>query len=113
MNIDEVIKKNVRLMVFQTDGLDAAGINEKTSYAKAVGWDSTGLWIENLGLETTRVRDENGRLIPPEQRIHEEHVAHVLVPWGNIRSLVHVPTREGGDTGKDEATQAIRRGMYL
>ena len=113
MTIDEVMNKTVMLMVFQSEGLDAAGIKEKKFYAKIVGRDSIGLWIENPKMETTRVRDENGFLIPPEKRQHEEHLAYIMIPWGNVRSVVHFPTREGFDTFEDEETKAIGRGMYL
>jgi len=113
MTIDETMNKTVMLMVFQSEGLDPAGIKEKKFYAKVVGRDSIGLWIENPKLETTRVRDDKGILIPPEKRQHEENVAYVLIPWGNIRSVVHFPMREGFDTFEDEETKAIGRGMYL
>jgi hypothetical protein len=59
------------------------------------------------------VRDDKGTLIPPEKRQHEETLAYVLIPWGNIRSVVHFPRREGFDTFEDEETKAIGRGMYL
>jgi hypothetical protein len=113
MTIEDVINKTVMLMVFQSDGLDAAGIKEKRFYAKVVGRDSIGLWIENPKMETTRVRDDKGTLIPPDKRQHEEHLAYVLVPWGNIRSVVHFPDREGFDTVEDEEVKSIGRGLYL
>ena len=113
MTIDEIMNKTVMLMVFQSEGLDPAGIKEKKFYAKVVGRDSIGLWIENPKLETTRVRDDKGILIPPEKRQHEENLAYILSPWCNIRSVVHFPMREGFDTFEDEETRAIGRGMYL
>ena len=113
MTIDEAMNKTVMLMVFQNEGLDGADIKEKKFYAKLVGRDSIGLWIENPKMETTRVRDENGSLIPPEKRHHEEHLAYVMIPWGNVRSVVHFPAREGFDTFEDEETKAIGRGLYL
>lgn len=113
MTIDEIINKTVMLMIFQNDGLDAVGIKEKKFYAKVVGRDSIGLWIENPKLETTRVRDEQGVLIPPERRHHEEYLAYVLVPWGNIKSVVHFPMREGFNNFEDEAAKSIGRGLYL
>ena len=82
MTIDDAVNKTVMLIIFSSDGLDAAGIKEKKFYAKIVGRDSIGLWIENPKLETTRVRDDNGAIIPPDRRQLEEHVAHVLIPWG-------------------------------
>jgi hypothetical protein len=113
MTIDDTVNKTVMFMLFNHEGLEPAGIKEKKFYAKVVGRDSIGLWIENPKLETTRVRDDNGLIIPPQRRQHEEHVAYVLIPWGNIRSVVHFPTREGFDTIEDEEASALGRGMYL
>ena len=58
MTIDDAVNKMVMLVISTSDGLEAAGIKEKKFYAKIVGRDSIGLWIENPKLETTRVRDE-------------------------------------------------------
>ena len=113
MTIDDTINKTVMFMIFQHEGLEFAGIKEKKFYAKVVGRDSIGLWIENPKLETTRIRDDHGVIIPPEKRQHEEHVGHVLIPWGNIRSLVHFPSREGFDDFEDEEARSIGRGLYL
>lgn len=113
MTIDEAINKMVMLIVFSTEGLEGVGIKDKKFYAKIVGRDSIGLWIENPKVETTRVRDDHGAIIPPSRRHLEEYLAYVLLPWGNIRSLVHFPTREGFDTAEDEEASALGRGMYL
>jgi hypothetical protein len=113
VTIDDAVNKTVMLIIFSSEGLEAAGIKEKKFYAKIVGRDSIGLWIENPKLETTRVRNDNGAIIPPDRRQLEEHVAHVLIPWGNIRSVVHFPNREGFDTAVDEEASALGRGMYL
>jgi hypothetical protein len=113
MTIDDIINKTVMLMIFHHEGFEAAGIKEKKFYAKIVGRDSIGLWIENPQLETTRVRDENGTIIPPDQRKHEEHLAHVLIPWGNLRSIVHFPKRQNLDRFEDEEAKAIGHGLYL
>ena len=64
MTIDDAVNKTAMLVLFTSDGLDAAGIKEKKFYAKIVGRDSIGLWIENPKLETTCVRDDNGAIIP-------------------------------------------------
>jgi hypothetical protein len=113
MTIDDIVNKMVMFMIFNHEGLESAGIKEKKFYAKVVGRDSIGLWIENPKLETTRVRDDHGIIIPPRSRQHEEHVAYVLIPWGNIRSVVHFPMREGFDTAEDEEASALGHGMYL
>lgn len=113
MTIDETINKTVMFMLFSHEGLEAAGITERKFYAKIVGRDSIGLWIENPKLETTRVRDEQGSIIPPEHRQHEENVAYILIPWGNIRSVVHFPLRRGFDTVEDEEVKSLGRVLYL
>jgi hypothetical protein len=113
MTIDEIINKTVMFMIFNHEGLEGAGIKERKFYAKVVGRDSIGLWIENPKLETTRMRNEQGYIIPPEQRKHEVYMAHILIPWGNIRSLVHFPMRQGFDTVEDEEAKSLGRGLYL
>ncbi|MGQ4807234.1 hypothetical protein NKDENANG_00578 [Candidatus Entotheonellaceae bacterium PAL068K] len=113
MTINDIINKTVMFMLFSHEGLEPAGIKERKFYAKAVGRDSLGIWIENPKLETTRVRNEDGMIIPPERRLHEEHVAHVLIPWGNIRSVVHFPQRQDLDAAEDEEAKSLGRGLYL
>jgi hypothetical protein len=113
MTIDEIINKTVMFMIFNHEGLEPAGIKERKFYAKVVGRDSLGLWIENPKLETTRMRNDHGSIIPPELRKHEEHLAYILIPWGNIRSLVHFPARQGFDTVEDEEVKSLGRGLYL
>ena len=69
MTIDDAVNKTVMLIIFSSDGLEAAGIKEKKFYAKIVGRDSIGLWIENPKLETTRVRAfEARRRTEPDER---------------------------------------------
>ncbi len=113
MTIDDIINKTVMFMLFNHEGLEPAGIKERKFYAKVVGRDSIGVWIENPKLETTRVRDEHGFIIPPEHRQHEEHVAHILIPWGNIRSVVHFPMRRDFDVAEDEEARSLGGGLYL
>jgi hypothetical protein len=113
MTIDDIINRTVMFMLFTHEGLEPAGIKERKFYAKVVGRDSIGLWIENPKLETTRVRNEQGSIIPPDQRQHEEHVAHVLIPWGNIRSVVHFPYRRDFAHTEDEEVSPLGSGLYL
>jgi hypothetical protein len=113
VTIDEIINKIVMFVLFNHEGLEPAGIKERKFYAKVVGRDAIGLWIENPKLETTRVRNDQGIIIPPEHRHHEEHMAHILIPWGNIRSVVHFPQRKDFDTAEDEEAKFLGRGLYL
>ena len=113
MTFDDTVNKTVMLILFNHEGLDSAGIKERKFYAKIVGRDSIGIWIENPKLETTRMRDDQGYLISPEHRKHEEHLAYILIPWGNIRSVIHFPLRKGFDTVEDEEVKSLGRGLYL
>ena len=113
MTIDEIINKTMMIVLFNHEGLEPAGIKERKFYAKVVGRDTIGVWIENSKLETTRVRDDHGFIIPPEHRRHEEHMAYILIPWGNIRSMVHFPLRKDFDTAEDEEAMFLGRGLYL
>ena len=81
-------------------------------YAKIVGRDSIRLWIENPKLETTRVRDDNGVIIPPDRRQLEEHGA-CTDSLGHHPLSRLFPTRQGFDTAEDEEASALGRGMYL
>jgi hypothetical protein len=111
MDIDKVINDRVMLILREVDGLRAAGVYEHNFYAKVVGRDHIGLWIENPKFEITRVRREDGTIIPPEERVKEEYTANILIPWGNVRSIVHFPQRSGYDY--EEATKPLGSGVYL
>jgi len=111
MDIDKVINDRVMLILRDAEGLRAAGVSEQNFYAKVVGRDHIGIWIENPKFEVTRVRYDDGTIIPPEQRVKEEYVANILIPWGNVRSIVHFPQRSGYDY--EEATKPLGGGVYL
>jgi hypothetical protein len=111
MDIDKVLNDRVMLILREIDGLRAAGVSEQNFYAKVVGRDHIGIWIENPKFEITRVRNEDGSIIPLEKRIREEYVANILIPWGNVRSIVHFPQRYGYDY--EETTKPLGGGVYL
>ena len=111
MDIDRVINDRVMLILREVDGLRAAGLQEQNFYAKVVGRDHIGLWIENPKFEIVRMRGEDGTIIPLEKRTKEEYVAHILIPWGNVRSIVHFPQREGFEF--EEGTKPLGGGVYL
>jgi hypothetical protein len=77
-----------------------------------VGYDRVGLWIENPEFTTTRVRDDNGSIIPPEHRTKEMYLANILIPWANIRSIVQFPHREGFSYEEDGIGN-LGHGLYL
>jgi hypothetical protein len=92
-------------------GLAKLGIDESSAYCRVVGFDNIGLWVENPNYEETPIRDENGRLIPQEQRQAQRYVAHIMIPWGNVRSVVAFPGRENEEAIESEEVRPI--GSYL
>jgi hypothetical protein len=112
MDIDRVINDRVMLILRDVEGLRAAGVSEHNFYARVVGRDHIGIWIENPKFEVTRVRYEDGTIIPLEQRVKEEYIANILIPWGNVRSIVYFPQRSSGYE-YEEATKPLGGGAYL
>ena len=112
MTIDDAVNKTVSLsslaaMVWTQPALKRKSFMPKLSGAIRLACGS------KTPSSRPRVCDDNGAIIPPDRRQLEEHVAHVLIPWGNIRSVVYFPTRQGFDTAEDEEASALGRGMYL
>ncbi len=112
VEIDRLINDKVMIVLNNHDGLNKIGISENNFYAKIVGFDRVGLWIENPEFKTTRVRDDDGNIIPVEQRNQETYSAHVLIPWNNIRSLVHFPERKGF-AYEEDGIGHLGHGLYL
>ncbi|MBD3309364.1 hypothetical protein GF339_23405 [candidate division KSB3 bacterium] len=112
VEIEKLINDRVMIVLANREGLNKAGINETNFYAKIVGYDRIGLWIENPEFTTTRVRDDDGNIIPPEDRQQENYLANVLIPWNNIRSIVHFPNREGF-AYEEDGIGHLGHGVYL
>jgi hypothetical protein len=112
VEIDRLVNDKVMIVLVNHDGLNKIGITENNFYAKIVGYDRIGLWIENPEFITTRVRDDSGNIIPPEQRQQETYEANVLIPWSNLRSIVHFPEREGF-AYEEDGIGHLGHGLYL
>ncbi len=112
MDIERAINNKVLILLFTHEGLEKAGITERNFYARLVGHDQIGLWVENPKFETTSVRREDGSLIPVEERQKEIYVANILIPWGNIKSIVYFPNRKGFNFEEDGIVN-LDRGQYL
>jgi hypothetical protein len=112
MDIEKVINRKVLIVLFSHEGLEKAGITDRNFYAKLVGYDQIGLWIENPKFEVVNVRREDGSLIPVSERQKETHIAEVLIPWGNVKSIVYFPYRKGFNLEEDGITN-LDQGTYL
>ena len=112
IEIEKLINDRVMIVLTNPEGLGKIGITENNFYAKIVGFDRIGIWIENPEFTTTKVRDDEGTIIPPEQRKKEMYLANVLIPWSNLRSIVQFPNREGFSYEED-GIGSLGHGVYL
>ena len=112
MNISDVIGNKVMVVFNSAQGLEKLGIDDSTKYCRVVGFDNVGIWVENPSYEETPLRDKDGNLIPPDEREPKRYLAHILIPWGNVRSVVHFPERERAE--KELESEEVRPlGSYL
>jgi hypothetical protein len=112
VEIEKLINARVMVVLVNREGLEKIGITENNFYAKIVGYDRIGIWIENPEFTTTRVRNDEGNIIPLEQRKQEQYLANVLIPWSNLRSMVQFPEREGFSYEED-GIGSLGHGVYL
>ncbi len=106
IEIERLMNDKVMIVLVNHDGLGKIGIADNSFYAKIVGFDRIGLWIENPEFTTTRVRDEDGNIIPVD------YLANILLPWANIRSIVQFPSREGF-AYEEDGIGHLGHGLYL
>ena len=111
MTIGEVVGNKVMVLFHSASGLEKLGIDDDSKYCRVVGFDNIGLWIENPNYEETPIRRVDGTLIPPDERQREHYLAQILIPWGNVRSIVHFPEREKETELESEEVRPI--GSYL
>ena len=112
MNISDIIGRKVMVLFHSAQGLEKLGIDDTSKYCRVVGFDNVGIWVENPHYEETPLRDPDGKLIPPEQRQPRSYVAQILIPWGNVRSVVHFPNREQAEP-ELESEEVRPIGSYL
>jgi len=97
MKIEDIINDVVLIVVENAEGLATAGIDQDRFYAKVIGYDEFGLWVEHPSFEVVISEDSEGKPLPPEKVIREKFYASVQIQWRNISTLVHFPDREGFD----------------
>jgi len=112
MNISDVIGKKVMVLVNSSKGLEPLGVDAKSKYCRVVGFDNIGLWVENPAYEETPLRNDDGKLIPVDEREPQRYLAHILLPWGNVRSVVYFPEREAAQQ-ELESEEVRPIGSYL
>ena len=110
---DEIIGQRAYFRIRQHEEMAFFGIREPQFHARVVGLDGFGVWIENPQWEFTRLRDDEGKIIPPEERRKEVHLTHILIFWSNIISIMTCPGREGFDVHEAKEIGGVDEARYL
>lgn len=97
MRMEDTVNDIVLAVLHETEMMESVGISSQDFYARVVGYDGYGIWLEHPNFEVVVSEDERGKPLPPDQVQREQVDASVFVPWGNIATLVHFPQREGFD----------------
>ncbi len=90
MKIEDIIEDVVLLILSENEPLKELGITQNKLFAKILGYDENGVWIENPEF----------RLPMPEENdpdAFQSVKASILVPWAFMISIVHFPNVEGFD----------------
>jgi hypothetical protein len=92
MKIDNIIDDVVLLALNNHEPLAELGLTQKALYAKIVGYDEYGIWIEYPKFKIPKITDKKtGK--PKFQTVN----GSLLIPWGFIVSIVHFPGVKGFD----------------
>ena len=97
MKIEDIVNDVVLIVVGKSEGLAAAGIDKDKFFAKVIGFDEFGLWVEHPNFEVIISEDSKGKPLPPGKVTREKFCASVQVQWQHISTLVHFPNRGGFD----------------
>ncbi len=101
MNIEKIVGDVVMLALQNTEALQPLGIEEQL-YAKVLGFDQIGIWVEHPSFPIPVISRKEGRQGQPERV-----TASLLIPWGNIVSVAHFPDVEDFDFPDPTACRPI------
>jgi hypothetical protein len=98
----DIVGRTIMVQLSSHDGLEFTGIPDQGPFfCKAVAVDEAGVWVENRNFVTIELTDSEGRDIPKSKQRPEKHVVNILLPWRNIRTVVHFPEKDAGDLAGD------------
>ena len=95
MTIAHAINDVVLLVLKTPEILEPVGITQEKFFAKVLGYDETGLWVQFPSFELpVRVGEESNLWIPESM---QEVDASAMIPWGASGTVMHFPNVEGYD----------------
>ena len=94
MKIETIVGDVVLLVLQDIESLKEMGIQKNKIYARIVGYDENGIWIEHPNFQIPRMEATSNK----EGEVTTETVtASVLIAWPFITSIVHFPNVDGFD----------------
>ena len=94
VKIETIVGYEVLLVLQDIESLKEMGIQKNKIYARIVGYDENGIWIEHPNFQIPRMEDPSNK----DGKVTTESVtASVLIAWPFITSIVHFPNVEGFD----------------
>ncbi|MFQ6677308.1 MAG: hypothetical protein ACE5D0_03215 [Fidelibacterota bacterium] len=91
MKIEDIVEDIVLLVLTEKDPLKELGITQNKLFAKVVGYDENGVWIENPNF---KLPDQTKT---KKSMSYKSVSASILIAWAYIASIVHFPNVEGFD----------------
>ena len=95
MTIARTINDVVLVVLKTPEILEPIGIRQEKFFAKVLGYDETGLWVQFPEFELpSRVGQDSGIWVPESM---QEVNASAMIPWGAIATVMHFPDVKGYD----------------
>jgi len=91
MKIEDIVEDIVLIVLSEHEPLKELGISQNKLFAKVVGYDENGIWIENPDF---RIPDHSKK---NKSKAYKTVSASILIAWAYISSIVHFPNVEGFD----------------
>jgi len=91
MTIEDIVEDVVLLVLAEHEPLKELGITQNKLFAKIVGYDENGVWIENPVFKIPNNDKKKG------SKDYKTVTASLLIAWPYISSIVHFPNVEGFD----------------
>lgn len=90
MKIEEIVDDIVLFILAEHEPLKELGITQNKLFAKVLGYDENGIWIENPDFRLPNPSKK-------DPKAYNSVTASILIPWVYISSIVHFPNVAGFD----------------
>ncbi|MDP6726605.1 MAG: hypothetical protein QF847_05075 [Candidatus Marinimicrobia bacterium] len=90
MKIEDIVGDIILLILTENEPLKELGITQNKLFAKVVGYDGNGVWIENPDFRLPDTSEDDPNAFKTVK-------ASILIAWAYISSIVHFPNVQGFD----------------